>query len=109
MTARAELDERNALFWETLCGWSMARAIGITGDEREDLARFDRAYLDYYPYLSGYVDGDLAGARVLEIGLGFGTLGQLIAQRGAEYHGVDIAAEPVALMQRRLEMIGVQD
>ena len=89
-----------------LCGWSMARAIGITGDEREDLARFDEAYLDYYPYLARYVDEHLAGRRVLEIGLGFGTLGQLLAERGAEYHGVDIAAEPVSLMQRRLGRYG---
>ena len=39
----------------------MARAIGITGNEREDLERFDRAYLEYYPYLAGYVDDELLG------------------------------------------------
>ena len=107
MTVETGLDERNARFWDMLCGWSMARAIGITGDEREDLARFDEAYLAYYPYLARYVDEHLAGRRVLEIGLGFGTLGQLLAERGAEYYGVDIAAEPVSLMQRRLTMTGL--
>lgn len=109
MSVDTGLDERNARFWDMLCGWSMARAIGITGDEREDLARFDQAYLDYYPYLSRYVDDDLAGQRVLEVGLGFGTLGQLLAERGADYHGVDIAAEPVSLMQRRLAMSEIGD
>lgn len=109
MTAEASLDERNARFWDMLCGWSMARAIGITGDQREDLLRFDQAYLAYYPYLADYVDPRLAGRRVLEIGLGFGTLGQLLSQRGAEYHGVDIAAEPVSLMRRRLTLAGLGD
>lgn len=109
MSADVGLDERNARFWDMLCGWSMARAIGITGDEREDLLRFDQAYLAYYPYLAGYVDASLAGRRVLEVGLGFGTLGQLLAERASEYHGVDIAAEPVSLMRRRLEMSGLGD
>ena len=109
MSSQAGLDERNARFWDMLCGWSMARAIGVTGNQREDLLRFDRAYLDYYPYLAGYIDEDLSSQSVLEIGLGFGTLGQLIAQRGAEYHGVDIAPEPVSLMQRRLTMSSCGD
>ena len=109
MTVDAPLDEANARFWDMLCGWSMAQAIGITGDEREDLARFDQAYLAYYPYLAPYFEERLAGRRVLEVGLGFGTLGQLLAERGAEYHGVDIAAEPVSLMRRRLEMSGLGD
>jgi SAM-dependent methyltransferase len=109
VTVDAPLDEANARFWDMLCGWSMAQAIGITGDEREDLARFDQAYLAYYPYLAPYFEDRLAGRRVLEVGLGFGTLGQLLAERGAEYHGVDIAAEPVSLMRRRLEMSGLGD
>ena len=103
MTLETDLDERNARFWDMLCGWSMAQAIGVTGDEREDLMRFDRAYLSYYPYLARYVDDDLTDRRVLEVGLGFGTLGQIIVERGAEYHGVDIAAEPVSLMKRRFD------
>ena len=109
MSTQSSLDERNARFWDMLCGWSMARAIGITGDEREDLARFDEAYLGYYPYLAGYFDESYSGRNVLEVGLGFGTLGQLLVERGAEYHGVDIAFEPVSLMQRRLHMIGAGD
>lgn len=109
MTLETDLDERNARFWDMLCGWSMAQAIGVTGDEREDLMRFDRAYLSYYPYLARYVDDDLTDRRVLEVGLGFGTLGQIIVERGAEYHGVDIAAEPVSLMKRRFGLAGVGD
>jgi SAM-dependent methyltransferase len=100
------LDRSNAEFWDTLCGSNFARSIGITGREPEDLRRFDAAYLDRYPYLARYVPRDLTGKEVLEVGLGFGTLGQLLAERGADYHGADIAAGPVAMMRKRLEWLG---
>lgn len=96
-------DKRNAEFWDALCGWSLAQSMDLTGDEPEDLRRFDEAYLAYYPYLADYVAREpLAGRPTLEIGLGFGTLGRLLADAGADYHGLDVAAEPVALMRRRL-------
>jgi SAM-dependent methyltransferase len=43
---------------------------------------------------------------VLEIGLGYGTLGKYIAERGAVYHGLDIAPTPVEMMRHRLRMLG---
>ena len=63
----------------------------------ESLARFDRAYLDIYPYLERYLPWH-SGERLLEIGLGYGTVGQLLAQRGTDYHGLDISPGPVAMM-----------
>ena len=104
------IDKSNAEFWDTLCGWGLARSAGITGESEDDLRRFDELYFDFYPYLSRYVDReDLRGKKVLEIGLGFGTLGQLLASKGSEYHGVDIAAGPVAMMRRRLEALGLPE
>jgi SAM-dependent methyltransferase len=103
------IDESNAAFWNTLCGWNMAREAGITGEGEDDLRRFDELYLGFYPYLERYVPADLSGRKLLEVGLGFGTLGQLLASRGADYHGVDIAAEPVAVMRRRLRALGLPD
>src|SRR3954463_16540199 len=100
------LDQSNAEFWAELCGSSMARAAGITGQGPDDLRRFDELYFDYYPYLERYLPSDFAGDQVLEIGLGYGTLGQSIASRGAEYHGVDISLGPVAMMRKRLEWLG---
>ena len=99
------VDERNAEYWNMLSGWSLARDAGVDPLNDDDLQRFDRRYLMYYPYLETYVDGDLRRKTVLEIGLGYGTLGELLASRGCEYHGVDIAPEPVALMRRRLRAI----
>jgi SAM-dependent methyltransferase len=104
------LDKSNAEFWDTLCGWSLARSAGITGDSPDDLRRFDELYLAYYPYLGRYVDGKaLAGKKVLEVGLGYGTLGQLLASLGADYHGVDIAPGPVAMMRTRLHGLGLPE
>jgi ubiquinone/menaquinone biosynthesis C-methylase UbiE len=48
---------------------------------------------------------DLKGKRVLEIGLGFGTLGNLIALRNCDYFGLDIAAGPAKMMRYRLELL----
>ncbi len=70
-------DQANAEFWNELCGSNLAQRIGITDHSKSSLERFDRAYLEYYPYLLRHVRLDeLANRRVLEIGLGYGSLGQ---------------------------------
>jgi SAM-dependent methyltransferase len=104
---QVELDRQNSAFWSELCGSGLARSVGITGDEPDALERFDAHYFGFYPYLKGYVDRfDLSGRDVLEIGLGYGTLGQYIAERGAVYHGLDIAPTPVEMMRHRLRLLG---
>jgi SAM-dependent methyltransferase len=104
------IDKSNAEFWDTLCGWGLARSAGITGESEDDLRRFDELYFGYYPYLAPYVEREaLQGKKVLEIGLGYGTLGQLLASKGPEYYGADIAAGPVAMMRRRLQALGLPE
>jgi SAM-dependent methyltransferase len=103
------VDERNAAFWDTLCGWNLAQSAGITGRGEDDLRRFDDLYLGFYPYLERYVPEDFGGKKVLEVGLGYGTLGQLIASRNADYYGADIAEGPVANMRRRLSWLGLPE
>jgi SAM-dependent methyltransferase len=103
-----ELDRANAEFWSELCGTLLAQSIGIEDASAESLARFDRAYMDMYPYLGRYLPWH-SGERVLEIGLGYGTVGQLLAERGLDYHALDISPGPVAMMIHRLEMLGVAD
>lgn len=105
--SQAQIDSRNASFWSELCGSGLASALGITEHSPDSLRKFDEAYLGFYPYLRRYVESDeLAGARVLEIGLGYGTLGQLLASRGCRYYGLDIAETPVAVMRYRLSLLG---
>jgi SAM-dependent methyltransferase len=104
---QSETDVRNAAFWNELCGSGLARSLGITDQTPESLRKFDEAYLALYPYLSFYVtEQDLKGKRLLEIGLGYGTLGQIIARRGCQYHGLDIAQGPVEMMRYRLALLG---
>jgi SAM-dependent methyltransferase len=103
------VDTQNAAFWDTLCGWNLAQHAGITGRGEDDLRRFDELYLGFYPYLEGYVPEDFGGKKVLEVGLGYGTLGQLIASRNADYYGADIAEGPVANMRRRLSWHGLPE
>jgi SAM-dependent methyltransferase len=104
---QSETDVRNAAFWNELCGSTLARSLGITDRTPESLRKFDEAYMALYPYLSPYVtEQDLKGKRLLEIGLGYGTLGQIIARRGCQYHGLDIAQGPVEMMRYRLALLG---
>lgn len=105
---QAQLDDANADFWSELCGTGLARAVGVDDASADSLARFDRAYMDLYPYLGRYLPWH-SGERVLEIGLGYGTVGELLAQRGLDYHGLDISPGPVAMMIHRLEMLGLGD
>jgi SAM-dependent methyltransferase len=103
-----EVDERNAAFWAELCGTTLARSAGVSENDPQALQRFDSLYFEMYPYLKGYVDRRaVAGADVLEIGLGYGTLGSYLVQRGARYRGLDIAATPVEMMRHRLRLAGV--
>lgn len=105
--SQSQIDARNAAFWNELCGTGLAQSLGLSSDDPDALAKFDTAYMSLYPYLAGYVDRfDLSGRVVLEIGLGYGTLAQCIAARGATYCGVDIAAGPVSMVRHRLELLG---
>ncbi|MGH7409472.1 MAG: class I SAM-dependent methyltransferase [Candidatus Methylomirabilis sp.] len=102
------IDGQNAEFWNEICGSAFAHEHGITDVSPESLHRFDEVYLRYYPYLERYVTSeDLKNKRVLEIGLGYGTLGQLLASKGCRYHGLDIAMNPVALMRYRFGLQGL--
>lgn len=99
----AGTDESNSRFWNDLCGSQLAKSLGIVDRGAESLDRFDRWYLDFYPYLDRHLALDrVRGRRVLEIGLGYGTVAQRIAARGADYVGLDIASGPVDMVRHRL-------
>lgn len=98
------LDEANRAFWEEPAGTNLARSIGIAELTPDSFAAFDATYLGFYPYLAPMLDR-LSG-RVLEIGLGSGTVASYLAARVSEYHGVDIAAEPVSLARKRMIVAG---
>jgi SAM-dependent methyltransferase len=106
---QTHVDARNAAFWDELCGTHLARELGIHTVDRDSVRRFDEAYMRIYPYLRSYLELDrVRGLDVLEIGLGYGTVGQLLAQAGAIYHGLDIAEGPVEMMRQRLRWEGLE-
>lgn len=102
-----DINAANKKFWDELCGTSLAMHLGINDHSIESLRLFDQTYFNLYPYLLKYVKPErMMGKKVIEIGLGYGTLGQKIAESGAEYTGLDIAAGPVKMMKYRLRMKG---
>jgi len=102
---QAEIDQQNRRFWDELCGTQLAHSLGITDFSAPSLEKFDRYYLATYPYLTGYLQLDrLAGRDVLEIGLGYGTVSQLLASRAKTYTGLDIATGPVGVVNERMSL-----
>jgi SAM-dependent methyltransferase len=103
VAAQPVIDDANATFWDELCGANLARETGVTDASPASLERFDRGYFELYPYLAGYLRGpEMAGRRLLEIGLGYGTVAEYFARAGADYHGLDIAPGPVEMARHRL-------
>lgn len=107
MEADNPLNRDNNEFWSELCGSHLAKVLGIEDDTEASLKKFDDWYMDYYPYLVSHLpSGDLTGKRVLEIGLGYGTVSSVLMKMGAEYTGVDVAAGPVSMNQHRANLLG---
>ena len=105
----SEIDNKNRSFWDELCGTALAKSIGVVDDSPASLKRFDDWYFDFYPYLFREIPfGALKGKRVLEIGLGYGSVGQRLAEAGANYVGLDIANGPVSMIKRRLNLINAE-
>lgn len=98
----------NIEFWDELCGSTLAATLGVKDASPDSLAKFDRWFGDFYPYLDRHIPfQELKGKRVLEVGLGYGTVAQRLAEAGAQYHGLDIAAGPVAMARLRLRQAGL--
>lgn len=102
------IDTKNKEFWNEMCGSGFAQSIGIKDTSQKSLRLFDKAYMDLYPYLYRYLDlNSLKSSKVLEIGLGYGTVSNLLAKSSLDYSGLDIAANPVAMVNDRIERDGL--
>jgi ubiquinone/menaquinone biosynthesis C-methylase UbiE len=101
------VDQSNVAFWNELCGTSLAKRLGILDNTSASLKKFDDWYLDFYPYLAAHIPfTNVAGKKVLEIGLGYGTVAQKLMEAGAQYYGLDIADGPVAMARHRAGLLG---
>lgn len=109
MTENYNIDSANATFWNELCGTWLAENLGIKDSSPESLIKFDTWYLKYYSYLLKRVPlNTINNRKVLEVGLGYGTLGQKLAEVSSEYVGLDIADGPVGMMNHRLNINELQ-
>lgn len=106
--AQSDVDTKNSGFWNELCGTQFARSLGVVDDSPQSLKKFDDWYFAFYPYLFLHIPlEDMKDKDVLEIGLGYGTVAQRIAESGTRYSGLDIAAGPVGMVNHRLAAAGL--
>ena len=106
--SQPNISAANAEFWDELCGSTRAKLLGVSDSSPASLKKFDDWYFKYYPYLFDHIPfAELRGRDVLEIGLGYGTVSQKLAESGARYQGLDIAAGPVAMANHRLRQAGL--
>jgi len=102
------VSNKNAEFWNELCGSQLAKHLGIMDSSPGSLKKFDDWYFNFYPYLFDHIPFEsLKGKSVLEIGLGYGTVSQRLAEAGSKYTGLDIAQGPVSMVNHRLEQVGL--
>jgi 2-polyprenyl-3-methyl-5-hydroxy-6-metoxy-1,4-benzoquinol methylase len=105
---QSETDRRNAEFWNELCGSHAAKVLGMTGSDRASLAKFDRWFFQFYPYVDRFIPFPaLKDKDVLEVGLGYGSVSQRIAEHGARLTALDIAQGPVVGVNHRLAQCGL--
>ena len=98
-----EISKKNTEFWDELCGSQLAKVLGIKDSSVGSLKKFDDWYFDFYPYLNRHIPFEqMKGKKVLDIGLGYGTVAQKLAEAGADYTGLDIALGPVSMVNHRL-------
>ena len=100
------VDRANEAFWNEPCGTTLAARQGVQGASPEALARYDAAYLAFYPYLLEHVQPErMAGCSVLEIGVGYGTVAARVAAAGAAYCAIDLSDRPLGLVRARLPRV----
>jgi len=102
------ISAQNASFWEELCGTNQAIQLGVTDSSPASLKKFDDWYFRFYPYLKSHLEPVLrTNGKVLEIGLGYGTVAGYLMARGVDYHGLDIATGPVSMANLRAVQQGL--
>lgn len=91
-------------FWEELCGSILMQKTGYKSVNKESLLQFDKAYFNFYPFLSSYLEKNIKkNSDTLEIGLGYGTTAQYFANVSKSYVGVDAANNSVKLINQRFK------
>lgn len=97
-----ETNSSNSEFWDEMCGTNIAKVLGIQDDSSDSLQKFDQWFFAFYPYLDFHLKSIIeTQGKVLEVGLGYGSVATLLLSQGVEYHGLDIASGPVQMANNR--------
>ena len=97
----------NSEFWNELCGTNIAITLGLTDGSPHSLQLFDSWFFSFYPYLKPFLDKALINQnKILEVGLGYGSVSTYLATHKLSYTGMDIAPVAVAMCDSRLLRIG---
>lgn len=95
-------------FWqEHACGDAQVGGLHerFRDDYEEFFSGYDRFRYDNERHLPACLEAlDVAGKRVLEIGLGEGSDAERLIRQGAAWSGVDLTAESIARVQARLTL-----
>lgn len=100
-----DTDESNKAYWSELSGSRAIYKLKIAQGDPNGAQEFDDWFFWYYPYLDieRFIPwSSLENTQVLEIGLGYGTVGRRIAKTGALYTGVDISPGPTRYLAQTL-------
>ena len=99
------IDDNNKAYWSELSGSRAAYKLGIVPGDPLSAQKFDDWFFWYYPYLNSerFIPWtSLTDTNVLEIGLGYGTVGRRVVKTGAHYTGVDISPGPTKYLAQTI-------
>ena len=106
------LSRLNSDYWNQLCGSRAAQKLGITAGDPNAVAIFDNWFFDFYPYLASekFVPwSSLRSSRVLEVGLGYGSLTRRLDTVAKHIVSCDISNAPVVFSQMTTQhVVGTQ-
>jgi len=98
-------------FWQHhACGDAQVGGLRerFNGDFESFFSDYDKFRYATERHIPGCIDSlNLAGKRVLEIGLGEGSESERLIRQGALWSGIDLTAESVARVRARLELRGL--
>ena len=97
------VDNQNDAYWSELSGTRAAAKLGITPSDPNGHSVFDEWFFWYYPYLadtSVIPWSELMDKQVLEVGLGYGSVGRKAINCGAFYTGLDVARGPIEFLSK---------
>ncbi len=103
MSDATDLDAENNRFWSEPCGTNAMVYLGLNPEVPDDVLKFDQWYFGIYPYLLDYLDNlDLENSRVLEVGIGLGSVSRYLAKHAKTLTCLDIAEGAIRYVQSTL-------